>query len=28
MTLTASKRANIKFVFDGTKWVEVSRLVQ
>jgi len=28
ITLTASKRANIKFVFDGTKWVEVSRLVQ
>ena len=28
ITLTASKRANIKFVFDGNKWVEVSRLVQ
>lgn len=28
ITVTASKRANIKFVFDGTKWVENSRLVQ
>jgi len=28
LTLTASKRANIKFIFDGTTWVEVSRLVQ
>lgn len=28
ITLTASKRANIFFVFDGTFWVENSRLVQ
>lgn len=28
ITLTASKRANINFIFDGTYWVETSRLVQ
>lgn len=28
LTITATKRANIRFIFDGTKWVEVSRLVQ
>lgn len=26
--VTSSKRANIRFVFDGSKWVEISRLVQ
>lgn len=26
--LAASKRANITFVFDGVKWVEVSRMAQ
>lgn len=28
ITLTASKRANIAFVYDGIYWVEQSRLVQ
>jgi hypothetical protein len=28
LALTASKRANITFVFDGVTWVEQSRLVQ
>jgi hypothetical protein len=28
LTLTASKRATIKFVFDGTTWLEAGRLVQ
>lgn len=28
ITLTASKRANITFAFDGAAWVEISRIVQ
>lgn len=28
ITLTASKRANIAFIYDGIYWVEQSRLVQ
>lgn len=28
IALTASKRANINFIFDGVAWVETSRLVQ
>lgn len=28
ITLTASKRANINFIFDGVFWVETSRVVQ
>ena len=28
LTLTASKRANVIFTFDGTTWLEKSRVVQ
>lgn len=28
ITLTASKRANVVFIFDGVKWIELSRTVQ
>lgn len=28
ITLTASKRATIDFIFDGTYWVETGRMVQ
>lgn len=28
LAITASKRANITFIFDGTTWVEQSRLAQ
>lgn len=28
ITLTSAKRATIAFVFDGSKWVQVSKIVQ